>query len=204
MAQRLPVHPNNPPERQIQIILDSLRSGGVIVYPTDTLYGLGCDMLQPDAIARINQIKRIDGGKIPLSFICASLSDMSQYTRSISTPLFRMLREYLPGPFTFILPASKLVPKILKSKKETIGLRVPEHPVAQMLVRELGRPLLGVSLPDDVVEEYTDPELIFEKYKKQVDIVIDSGIGGIDPSTVIDCTGPEPLLIRQGKGVWNG
>lgn len=179
-------------------------SGGIIIYPTDTIYGLGCDIFQHKAIERICQIKNIDPRKAQLSFVCHDLSDLSKYTKSISTPLYRMLKNYLPGPYTFILPASREVPKILKSKKDTIGLRIPDNNIASTLVKELGHPVLSTSLPGQQVEEYTDPEIIYENFKNLVDIVIDGGIGGMTPSTIVDCTTEPPLLVRQGLGDWPG
>jgi len=141
--------------------------------------------------------------KAQLSFVCYDLSDMSHYTKSISTPLYRLLKSYLPGPYTFILPASKQVPKILQSKKNTIGLRVPDNNIARTIVKESGSPLLSASLPGEMVEEYTDPELINENFKNLVDIIIDGGPGGMVPSTVIDCTNDEPVVLRMGLGEWN-
>ncbi|MEO5593142.1 MAG: L-threonylcarbamoyladenylate synthase [Chitinophagaceae bacterium] len=198
----LPVHPENPQPRNLRTIVDCLLSGGIIIYPTDTIYGLGCDIFQHKAIERICRIKNIDPRKAQLSFVCHDLSDLSKYTKSISTPLYRMLKNYLPGPYTFILPASKEVPKILKSKKDTIGLRVPDNNITRTLVKELGHPVLSTSLPGQQVEEYTDPEIIYENFKNLVDIVIDAGIGGMTPSTIVDCTTEPPLLVRQGLGLW--
>jgi tRNA threonylcarbamoyl adenosine modification protein (Sua5/YciO/YrdC/YwlC family) len=199
---RLHIHPQNPQDRQIRTAVDCLEKGGVIIYPTDTIYGIGCDIFQHKAIERICQIKQIDPAKAQLSFICSDLSDLSRYTRQISTPTYRLLKQYLPGPYTFILPASKEVPKILKSKKDTIGLRVPDHPITQAIVAMLGRPILSASLPGEQVEEYTDPDYICEQFEKRVDIIIDGGIGGMTPSTIIDLTGEEPELIRQGLGAF--
>lgn len=198
----LHLHPDNPQPRNIQTIVSALSKGEIIIYPTDTIYGLGCDIYQQKAIERICRIKQVDPQKAQLSFICYDLSDLSQYTKSISTPLYRMLKSYLPGPYTFILPASKEVPKILKSKKDTIGIRVPDNNIARAIVKELGHPILSTTLPGDMVEEYTDPELMYANFEKQVDIVADGGIGGMVPSTVIDCTGEEPVVIRQGAGEW--
>ncbi len=198
----LPVHPENPQPRNLRTIVDCLLSGGIIIYPTDTIYGLGCDIFQHKAIERICRIKNIDPRKAQLSFVCHDLSDLSKYTKSISTPLYRMLKNYLPGPYTFILPASKEVPKILKSKKDTIGLRVPDNNITRTLVKELGHPVLSTSLPGQQVEEYTDPEIIYENFKNLVDIVVDAGIGGMTPSTIVDCTTEPPLLVRQGLGLW--
>jgi tRNA threonylcarbamoyl adenosine modification protein (Sua5/YciO/YrdC/YwlC family) len=198
----LHLHPLNPQPRNIRTIVECLLDGGVIVYPTDTIYGLGCDIFQSKAIERICRIKKVDPAKAQLSFICHDLSDLSNYTKSISTPLYRLLKTYLPGPYTFILPASKQVPKILKSRKDTIGLRIPDNVIARSLIKELGHPILSSSLPGDMVEEYTDPEMIDEKFSHLVDIVVDGGIGGVLPSTVIDCTGDEPVVIRRGLGPW--
>lgn len=199
----LHVHPQNPQPRQIKTIVECLLSGGVIIYPTDTIYGLGCDIFQHKAIERICRIKQVDPAKAQLSFICSDLSDLSKYTKTTSTPLYRMLKRHLPGPYTFILPASKEVPKILKSRKDTIGLRVPDNIIAQTMIRELGHPLLSASLPGEMVEEYTDPELIYDKFKNLVDIVVDGDIGGMIPSTIIDCTTDEWIVIRQGLGEWD-
>ncbi|MFM7770542.1 MAG: L-threonylcarbamoyladenylate synthase, partial [Bacteroidota bacterium] len=198
----LDVHPKNPQQRQIQIIADCLSSGGVIIYPTDTVYGFGCDIFHPKAIERICRLKQIDPIKANLSFICHDLSDLSKYAKSVSTPTFRLLKKYIPGAFTFILPASKEVPKILKSKKDTIGLRVPDNIVAQMILKSLGHPILSSSLPGDMVEEYTDPEHIYEVFGKQVDIVVNAGIGGMEYSTIVDLTNEEPFVTREGKGIF--
>ena len=176
--------------------------GGVIIYPTDTIYGLGCNIFKHKAIEKICRIKEVDPLKAQLSFVCYDLSDLSSYTKSISTPLYRLLKSHLPGPYTFILPASKEVPKILKSKKNTIGLRVPDNLIARTIVKESGGPILSASLPGEMVEEYTDPELINENFKNLVDIIVDGGIGGMVPSTIIDCTDAEPVLIRKGLGEW--
>jgi tRNA threonylcarbamoyl adenosine modification protein (Sua5/YciO/YrdC/YwlC family) len=198
----LHLHPINPQPRNIRMIVECLLDGGVIVYPTDTIYGLGCDIFQGKGIERICRIKGVDPAKAQLSFICHDLSDLSNYAKSISTPLYRLLKTHLPGPYTFILPASKQVPKILKSRKHTVGLRIPDNVIARSLVRELGHPILSSSLPGEMVEEYTDPEMIEDKFSNLVDIVVDGGIGGILPSTVVDCTGQEPVLIRKGLGPW--
>ncbi len=198
----LTIHPDNPNARHIKTVIECLLDGGVIIYPTDTIYGLGCDIFQPKAIERIARIKNIDPAKAQLSFVCYDLSDLSKYTKSISTPLYRLLKNYLPGPYTFILPASKEVPKILHSKKNTIGLRVPDNNIARTIVHELSHPLLSASLPGDMVEEYTDPELMHANFEKLVDIVIDGGIGGMIPSTIVDCTKDEYEVIREGAGVW--
>ena len=196
------LHPQNPQPRQVKAIIECLLDGGVIIYPTDTIYGLGCDIYKKKAVERICRIKKVDPEKAQLSFVCHDLSDLSAYTKSISTPLYRLLKTHLPGPYTFILPASKEVPKILQSKKSTIGLRVPDNIIANTIVQQLGHPLLSASLPGEMVEEYTDPELMYENFRNLVDIVIDGGAGGMTPSTVIDCTDEPYKLIRKGLGEW--
>jgi tRNA threonylcarbamoyl adenosine modification protein (Sua5/YciO/YrdC/YwlC family) len=198
----LHLHSENPQPRLLKRITDCLKDGGIIIYPTDTIYGLGCDIAQQKAIERICKIKNVDPQKAQLSFICKDLSDLSDYTKSIDTPLYRMLKNYLPGPYTFILPASKQVPKILKSKKDTIGLRVPDNIICHRILETLGNPILSTSLPGEMVEEYTDPEIIFEKFKNQVDLVVGGGMGGMVPSTIIDCTSDEWHITRQGVGSW--
>ena len=199
----LHIHPDNPNPRHIKTITECLLSGGVIIYPTDTIYGLGCDIFQHKAIERIARIKQVDTHKAQLSFVCYDLSDLSKYTKSISTPLYRLLKSHLPGAYTFILPASREVPKILQSKKNTIGLRVPDNNIARTIVTELDHPILSASLPGDMVEEYTDPELMYENFKNRVDIVVDGGIGGMVPSTIIDCTKEAYELVRLGAGAWD-
>ena len=199
----LSLHPQNPQGRLLRQIADCLKGGGIIIYPTDTIYGLGCDIYQPKSIERICKIKDVDPQKAQLSFICRDLSHLSDYTKSIDTPLYRVLKNHLPGPYTFILPASKEVPKILKSKKDTIGLRIPDNVICNAIVKTLGNPILSASLPGEMVEEYTDPEIIYETFGKLVDYVIDGGPGGIQPSTVIDCTSDEWIVTRQGLGEWS-
>jgi tRNA threonylcarbamoyl adenosine modification protein (Sua5/YciO/YrdC/YwlC family) len=198
----LHIHPDNPNPRYIKTVIECLLDGGVIIYPTDTIYGLGCDIFQHKAIERIARIKQVDPSKARLSFVCYDLSDLSKYTKSISTPLYRLLKTHLPGPYTFILPASKEVPKILYSKKNTIGLRVPDNTIARTIVKELGHPVLSTSLPGEMVEEYTDPEIIYDRFEKLVDIVVDGGIGGMIPSTIVDCTTDEYEVVRLGAGAW--
>jgi tRNA threonylcarbamoyl adenosine modification protein (Sua5/YciO/YrdC/YwlC family) len=198
----LRIHPVDPQPRLIRQAVDILRNGGIIIYPTDTVYGIGCDILQSEAIERICRIKNIDPQKANLSFICNDLSHLSEYTKPITTPTFRLLREHLPGPYTFILTASKLVPRILQSKKSTIGLRIPDNKIALALVRELGRPILSASIPGELIEDTTDPDIMYENLGNQVDAVIDGGIGGMIPSTVVDFSDEEPMVIREGAGEW--
>jgi tRNA threonylcarbamoyl adenosine modification protein (Sua5/YciO/YrdC/YwlC family) len=196
------IHPENPQPRLVKQVVECLKDGGVIVYPTDTIYGLGCDIMQHKAIERICKIKNIDPQKVQMSFICSDLSHLSDYTKSIDTPLYRMLKNYLPGPYTFILPASKQVPKILQSKKSTIGLRVPDNVICRHILDALGNPILSTSLPGEMAEEYTDPEIIYEKFGDLVDFVIDGGTGGMVPSTIVDCVTDEWVITRQGVGEW--
>lgn len=198
----LEIHPDNPQPRLIKQVMECLKDGGVIAYPTDTIYGLGCDILQHKAVERICKIKNIDPQKAQLSFICRDLSHLSDYTKPIDTPLYRMLKNYLPGPYTFILPASKQVPKMLQSKKSTIGLRIPDNIICQHILAALGNPILSTSLPGNAVEDYTDPEMIEEKLGSVVDIVINGGSGGVIPSTIVDCVTDEWTITRQGAGVW--
>lgn len=196
------LHPDNPQPRVLKTITETLVNGGVIIYPTDTVYGLGCDIFQPKAIEKICRIKQVDPQKVQLSFICNDLSDLSKYTKSISTPLYRLLKHCLPGPYTFILPASKEVPKLLKTRRDTIGLRVPDNIIARTMIETLGHPILSASIPGDWGDELGDPEIIHDKFEKLVDLVVDGGPGGLVPSTILDCTSGEPNLTRQGLGEW--
>lgn len=198
----LRIHPDNPQPRLIKQVVESLQQGGIIIYPTDTVYGLGCDILQQRAVERICRIKNVEPKKAQLSFVCSDLSHLSDFAKPISNPTYRILKDYLPGPYTFILQASKMVPKILQSKKDTIGLRIPNNAIAMAIIKELGRPILSASLPGEMVEDYTDPEVMYENFMNEVDFVIDGGIGGTVPSTVVDCTEEEPVLIREGLGKW--
>jgi tRNA threonylcarbamoyl adenosine modification protein (Sua5/YciO/YrdC/YwlC family) len=197
------IHPDNPQPRLLSQVKDCLENGGIIAYPTDTIYGLGCDIFHPEAIEKICSIKKVNPEKANLSFICSDLSDLSLYAKAIDNSLFRILKKALPGPFTFILPASKQVPKILQSKKKTIGLRIPDNNIALSIIKTLGHPILSASFPGDNIEDYTDPEIIYEHWGHQIDLVVDGGIGGMTPSTVVDCTGDQYAVIRQGAGVWD-
>ncbi|HEX2533015.1 MAG TPA: L-threonylcarbamoyladenylate synthase [Chitinophagaceae bacterium] len=194
------IHPQDPQPRLLRQIAETLRAGGVIIYPTDTLYGLGCDIAQHKAVERICRIKGIAPEKAQLSFVCHDLSQLSQYARQLNTSVYRTLKQYLPGPYTFILEASKQVPKLVKTKKDTVGIRVPDNAIARCIVEELGHPILSASLPGEYVEEYTDPESIHEKFGKLVDLVIDGGPGGTIPSTIIDFTSGAPEMVREGAG----
>ena len=196
------MHPVDPQERLIRLVVEVLKSGGIIIYPTDTIYGLGCDIFQQKAIERICKIKNVQPQNANLSFVCYDLSDLSRYAKQLSTPVYRILKQFLPGPYTFILKASKEVPRILKTKKDTVGIRVPDNKIARCIVKELGNPILSATLPGENVEEYTEPEIIHEKFEKSVDLVIDGGIGGIVPSTIIDFISGTAELIREGAGEW--
>jgi len=196
------IRQDDPQPRQIQTVAEMVQTGGVIIYPTDTLYGLGCDIFQLQAIEKICEMKNMEPSKAHLSFVCNNLSDVRNYTKPIPNQLFHLLKEYLPGPYTFILPASKQVPKILKNKKNTIGVRIPNNNIARAIVREMKRPILSTTLPGETNEEYQDPEMIYRNFEDVVDLVVDGGPGGLIPSTVIDCTGPEPVIVRQGLGEW--
>jgi tRNA threonylcarbamoyl adenosine modification protein (Sua5/YciO/YrdC/YwlC family) len=202
-AEFIRLYEENPDPRRISQIVDVLRDGGVVIYPTDTVYGMGCDITSQKAIDRICKIKGINPKKHNFSMICADLSNISEFTRIITKPVFKLMKKAFPGPFTFILDASNQVPKILHSKKKTIGIRIPNHSIPLLLVKELGNPILTTSIndEDEVVEYSTDPELIFEKYENLVDVVIDGGYGQNVASTILDCTGQEIEILRQGLGV---
>jgi len=198
----LKIYPENPQPRAIKTVLETLEKGGVIIYPTDSVYGIGCDIHQPKAIERIARIKGIAVEKAQFSIIFRDLSQISEYCRLNNNSIFKLLKHNLPGPFTFILEAGSKVPKIFTPKKKTIGIRIPDNNIVKTIVEELGRPLLTTSVKDDdeIIEYTTDPELIHERYKSLVDIVIDGGSGNNIASTVVDCTTGEPLVIRQGIG----
>jgi len=199
----LRIYEENPNEKQIQQIVECLKNGGIIIYPTDTVYGIGCDIFQHKAVERIAQLKGIKAEKANFSFICYDLSHISDFTKQISNPVYKLMKKLLPGPFTFILNSSSKVPKLFESKKKTVGIRVPDNMISRLIVNELGNPIMSTSVKgdDENIETTTDPELIHERYKDLVDIVIDGGIGGIEPSTILDCTKDEYEIIRQGKGV---
>lgn len=202
MADLIQIHPDNPDHRKISKVVECLKEGGVIIYPTDTVYGIGCDLYNQKAIERICRIKGVKPDKMHLSFICYDLSDISQYAKHISTPTFRLMKKALPGAYTFILESSNEVPKILNNKKKQVGIRVPDHEVPRQIVKELGNPILTTSVKDEdeVLEYMTDPSLIYDKYGHLVDIIIDSGYGGNIPSTVISCIDDNFEVIREGAG----
>lgn len=201
----LHIHPENPQERLIKQVVDVLRQGGVIIYPTDTIYGIGCDIHNAQAIERICKIKNISPKNAQFSFICCDLSDLSKYASNFSNATFRYLKNHIPGPYTFILNATKAVPKLMKSKKDTVGIRVPDHKICQEIIKMLGNPIISTSLPQNKseVEHYTDPEFMQDDFGHLVDLVIDGGIGSTESSTVIDLTNDIPELIREGAGPFN-
>lgn len=197
------IYPENPNEKSIEQVVDVLRKGGIIIYPTDTVYGLGCDIHNQKAIERICKIKGIKPEKSNLSFICYDLSHISDYTKPLDNETYRILKKALPGPFTFIFNANKNVPKLLSSNKKTVGIRVPDNNIARAIVKALGNPILSTSIRDDdeIIEYSTDPELIYEKYEDLIDLMIDGGYGDNEPSTIVDCSTGDFEIIRQGKGI---
>lgn len=202
MAKILKIYSNNPNEKQVDEVVKILKNGGIIIYPSDTVYALGCDINNLKSMEKLAQIKKIKLEKAQFSIICNDLSHLSSFTKPIENSIFRLLKNYLPGPFTFILEASKNLPLAYKGHK-TIGIRVPDHTVPQMIVEKLGNPIASTSIKDEdeIIEYTTDPELIAEKYGHLVDIVIDSGYGDNTASTIVDLTSGEPKIIREGKGV---
>ena len=205
MAKFIKIYPENPNEREIQKVVECLKDGGIIIYPTDTVYGLGCDITNSKALERIAQLKGIRLDKANFSFICADLSHLSDYVKQIDTATFKLLKRALPGAYTFILPGNNNLPKEFK-KKKTVGIRVPDNTIARTLVEKLGNPIISSSIydEDELIEYTTDPELIFEKWQDKVDIVIDGGYGDNIASTVIDLSEGVPTLIREGKGSIEG
>jgi len=201
MAELLKIYPENPNPKAIQKVVDVLRKGGLIIYPTDTVYGLGCDITNVKALERIAKIKGVKLERSNFSFICHDLSNLSDYVTQIETPIFKLLKRSLPGPYTFILPGANTLPYPFK-KKKTVGIRVPDDPIALEIVRVLGNPIVSTSIhdEDEIIEYTTDPELIFEKWNTKVDMVIDGGFGDNQPSTVIEVNRSEITIIREGKG----
>ncbi len=201
-AEYLSIHPVTPEPRKIAHVVELLREGAIIVYPTDTIYGIGCDLMNRRSVERLCHIMEIKPQKLNLSFICSDLGHISKYVKRIDTPEFKILRKLLPGPFTFIFESNSHVPKILDVNKKTVGIRIPDHNIPRTLVAELGNPVITTSIKDDDhIKEYTtEPEEIYEDFKNKVDVVIDGGAGGNIPSTVVDCTGEEIVIVRQGLG----
>ena len=201
MAQLLKIYEDNPNEAAVKKAVEVLKNGGLIIYPTDTVYGLGCDITNLKAVEKVAKIKGIKLEKANLSFICSDLSHITDYVKQIDTATFKLLKRALPGPYTFILPGSSNLPKVFKNKK-TVGIRVPDNNIIRAIVKELGNPIISTSIhdEDEVLEYSTDPELIFEKWQNQIELVIDGGYGDNVPSTIIDLSGNEPEVIREGKG----
>lgn len=196
------LYEKNTDLNKVDHIVSVLKRGGVIIYPTDTVYGIGCDIFNSKALERLKLIKQIKGNRLNLSFICYDLSHISEYTKSLPTPVFKLMKKALPGAFTFILNSSNKVPKILNTSKKTVGIRVPDNNIPREIVRALGNPIITTSIKDDdeIIEYSTDPELIYEKFSGQVDIVVDGGYGNVMASTIVDCTGVTPEIIREGLG----
>lgn len=193
----------NPNPRDIRDIVDILRQGGVIIYPTDTVYGMGCDITNQKAVEKVARFKGIKVEKSNFSFICSDFSHLSDFTKPIPNHVFKLIRKNLPGPFTFILEANNNVPKYFKGKKKTVGIRIPDNNIIRAIVEELGNPIMSTSIhdEDEIIEYTTDPELIYEKYQDVVDVVIDGGYGELVPSTIVDCSGDEVEIVREGKGI---
>jgi tRNA threonylcarbamoyl adenosine modification protein (Sua5/YciO/YrdC/YwlC family) len=194
------ISPHNPDQRKIDQVVKILQSGGVIIYPTDTVYGIACDMTNKGAVDKLCRIRGIDPGKALLSFICKDISQVSEYTKPIGNSIYKMMKRNLPGPFTFILEANNTVPKLVAGRKKTIGVRIPDHIVVQKILEAHGQPILSISLKsdDDIVEYFTNAFEIYEEYQHLVGAVIDGGVGTLDASTIVDCTGPDPEIIREG------
>lgn len=201
MADFIKIYNENPNAKEIAKVVKVLKAGGLVIYPTDTVYGLGCDIMNSKALEKIAKIKGIKIEKAKLSFICNDLSHLSDYVKQIDSPTFKILKRALPGPYTFILPGSNNLPKIFK-KKKTVGIRIPDNNIIRTLVKELGNPIVSTSIrdDDDILEYTTDPELIFEKWNNSVDVIIDGGYGGNEGSTIVDLTDSYPEVIREGKG----
>ena len=201
MAEFIRIYEENPNPKEIKKVVKILRDGGVIIYPSDTVYALGCDIKNTRALERVAQLRSVKLEKANFSFVCEDLSNLSDYVKQIDTPTFKLLKRNLPGPYTFILPGNNNLPSVFKKKKE-VGIRVPDNSITRAIVQELGNPIISTSIKDEdeVIEYTTDPELILEKWDNLVDLVIDGGYGGNIPSTVIDLTGDEPVVLREGKG----
>ena len=201
MAEFIKIYEDKPSEAAIKKVVEVLRNGGLVIYPTDTVYGIGCDITNSRALERLAKLKDIKLEKANFSFVCSSLSNLSDYVRQIDTSTFKILKRALPGPYTFILPGNNDLPKEFR-KKKTVGIRVPDNLIARQIVEVLGNPIVSSSIhdEDEVIEYSTDPELIFEKWQSKVDLVIDGGYGENVPSTIIDLTGYEPVVVREGKG----
>lgn len=200
----LKIYPQNPNPKDIRQVVEVLRNGGLIIYPTDTVYGLGCDITNARAVEKVARYKNVSVEKSNFSFICSDLSHLSDFSKPVSNSVFKLLKQYLPGPFTFILNANSNVPRYFKGKKKTVGIRIPDNSIITEIIRELGNPIMSTSIHDEdkIIEYSTDPELIYERFRDIADIVIDGGYGGNIPSTIVDCTTDFPVVIREGKGIF--
>jgi tRNA threonylcarbamoyl adenosine modification protein (Sua5/YciO/YrdC/YwlC family) len=201
-AKLIKIHPDNPQQNKIEEVAEVLRKGGIIIYPTDTVYAIGCDIHNQKAVERLCKMKNLNPSKANLSFICYDLSHISEYTRNLPNNIFKVMKKALPGPFTFILNAGSKLPRILDTRKNTVGIRVPDHNIPRLLVKELGNPIATTSIKDDddIIEYPTDPEIIFEKYQNLVEVIIDGGFGNNTPSTMINCTNGDFEVVREGLG----
>lgn len=201
MAEFIKIYSDNPNPKDVKRVVDIIKKGGLLIYPSDTVYALGCDINNNRALERVAQIKGVKLEKTNFSFVCENLSNLSDYVKQIDSVTFKILKRALPGPYTFILPGNNNLPTVFKKKRE-VGIRVPDNSIVQAIVHELGNPIISTSIhdEDEVIEYTTDPELIFEKWGQLVDVVVDGGYGGNVASTIIDLTGDEPILIRAGKG----
>lgn len=200
----LKIYDENPNPKDVRRVVDILKDGGIIIYPTDTVYGMGCDITNAKAVEKVARFKNVSVEKSNFSFICSDLSHLSDFSKPVSNSVFKLLKKYLPGPFTFILNANSNVPRYFKGRKKTVGIRIPDNSIITEIVKELGNPIMSTSMrdEDEIIEYSTDPELIHEKYGDIVDLVIDGGYGGNVASTIVDCTDDMPVVIRQGKGVF--
>jgi len=198
------IYPENPNPKDVRQVVDVLKGGGIIIYPTDTVYGMGCDITNPKAVEKIARLRNVQVEKSNFSFITSDLSHISDFSKPVSNQIFKILKHYLPGPFTFILNANSNVPKYFKGKKKTVGIRIPNNSIILEIVRELGNPIMSTSIhdEDEIIEYSTDPELIHEKFENIVDLVVDGGYGDNVPSTIVDCTDDSPVILRQGKGIF--
>lgn len=201
MAEFIRIYEENPNQREVNRVVEILRNGGLIIYPSDTVYAIGCDITNNKALERLARLKQVKLDKANWSFVCEDLSNLSDYVKQIDSTTFKLLKRALPGPYTFILPGNNKLPTAFKKRKE-VGIRVPDNSITRAIVNALGNPIVSTSIKDEdeVIEYTTDPELIYEKWKDKVDVIVDGGYGGNIPSTVIDLTEGEPLLVREGKG----
>ncbi len=203
-AMLLKIYEENPNPKDVRRVADVLRNGGIIIYPTDTVYGMGCDITNQKAVEKVARFKNVSVEKSNFSFICSDMSHLSDFSKPVPNQTFKLLKKYLPGPFTFILDANSNVPRYFKGKKKSVGVRIPDNSIIIEIVKELGNPIMSTSIhdEDEIIEYSTDPELIHERFADIADMVVDGGYGGNIPSTIVDCTGDYPVVVRQGKGIF--